>query len=275
VLGQVAARHPQHAFGDLGVPRSAWSRCAHESIVPVEYDTGLYGYSAGQHLRVTPPTEVPVPEQPTSTEEPAASLRIAVIGAGKVGRALGGRWADVGHDVVFGVRDPADPKHADAGPVATPTEAVRGREVVVVALPWASVQEVVSGLPVGDSVVVDATNPLAADARELRAHPELSGAELVAEWTGSSRVVKAFNTTGAANMVDPSYPGGIPVMLIASDDQAAAATVRGLAADLGFDPVDAGPLSAATDLEHLAMIWIRLAYPLGNGPDIAFSLLRR
>jgi hypothetical protein len=103
----------------------------------------------------------------------------------------------------------------------------------------------------------------------------LSGAQLVAEWTGSSRVVKAFNTTGSQNMADTNYPTGTPVMLVAGDDDGAKTTVRGLATDLGFDAVDAGPLTAATDLEHLAMIWIRLAYPLGNGPDQAFALLRR
>ncbi len=128
---------------------------------------------------------------------------------------------------------------------------------------------------VGDAVVVDATNPLAAGNRELQAHPELSGAEQVAAWTGSTRVVKAFNTTGSANMADPTYEGAQPAMVMAGDDEAAKAVVAGLAAELGFDPIDGGPLSAAIDLEHLAALWIRLAYPLGHGPGLAWALLRR
>lgn len=97
----------------------------------------------------------------------------------------------------------------------------------------------------------------------------------MADWTGSSRVVKAFNTTGSANMTDPRYPGGTPLMPVAGDDPTAKQVVMDLAGQIGFDPVDAGPLSGAAELEHLAALWIRLAYRLGHGPGIAFSLLRR
>jgi len=202
-------------------------------------------------------------------------VRIGIIGAGRVGSTLGRRWQDAGHDVVYGVRNPGDPRHAELGAVASPAVAAAGSDVVVVALPWNAVAPVVSELDVGHAVVVDATNPLAAGDRDLELNPELSGAELVARWTGSDRVVKAFNTTGSANMADPAYPGATPLMLVAGDDAEGKATVLDLARAIGFDAVDAGPLSAARDLEHLAMIWIRLAYSLGNGPGIAFALLRR
>lgn len=202
-------------------------------------------------------------------------MKIAVLGAGRVGRTLGGRWSAAGHDVVYGVRDPGDPKHADLAARATPADAVSGTDVVLVALPWDAAEAVLRSVDVGDAVVLDATNPLAAGARQLEGHPDLSGAELVAQWSGSRRVVKAFNTTGSANMADPSYPAAAPLLPVAGDDAAAKATALGLAAEIGFDAVDAGPLAAARDLEHLAMLWIRLAYPLGHGPGIAFALLRR
>lgn len=202
-------------------------------------------------------------------------MRIAIVGAGRVGRALGGRWAAVGHDVVYGVRDPGDPKVADLAQVATTQGAVEGADVVLIALPWAATQEVVSGLRVGDAVVLDATNPLAANARELVANPSLSGAELVRDWMGGARVVKAFNTTGSGNMVNPDYGAQRPTMPVAGDDEAAKAVAIALADEIGFAGVDTGPLSGARDLEHLAMLWIRMAYPLGNGPDFAFALLRR
>lgn len=204
-------------------------------------------------------------------------LRIAVLGAGRVGGTLGRRWAELGHDVVFGVRDPGRPR-PDLGPaplLASPADAVRGADIVLVSLPWAATEDVLRSVDVGSAVVVDATNPLAAGARELQDDPRLSGAELVAGWTGSRRVTKAFNTTGSANMADPRYPGATPVLPIAGDDAEAKVLVAALARSLGLDPVDAGPLAAARDLEHLAALWIRLAYPLGNGPDIAFALLRR
>ena len=202
-------------------------------------------------------------------------MRIAIIGAGRVGRALGTRWTEVGHDVVYGVRDPGDPKVGDLARVATPQEAVDGADVVLISLPWAATQEVVSGLDVGDAVVLDATNPLAVNARELVANPSLAGAELVRDWMGGARVVKAFNTTGSGNMANPDYGAQKPMMPVAGDDEAAKAVAIGLANEIGFAGVDTGPLSGARELEHLAMLWIRMAYPLGNGPDIAFALLRR
>lgn len=202
-------------------------------------------------------------------------MRIAIIGAGRVGRALGGRWSAVGHDVVYGVRDPRDEKHADLPHVATVQDAVEGANVVLISLPWMAMQEAVSQLTVGDAVVLDATNPLAANARELIANPTLAGAELVRDWMGGARVVKAFNTTGSGNMLNPDYGSQRPMMPVAGDDVDAKAVAIGLADEIGFAGLDVGPLSGARDLEHLAMLWIRLAYPLGNGPDIAFALLRR
>ena len=202
-------------------------------------------------------------------------MRIAIIGAGRVGRALGTRWNIVGHDVVYGVRGPRDPKHADLTGTARPEEAVRGADVVLISLPWAATKEAVSALDVGNAVVLDATNPLAVNAREMVADPTLSGAQLVSSWIGSSRVVKAFNCTGSANMVNPTYLGPKPMMPMAGDDADAKTVAIELADRIGFDAFDAGPLAAARDLEHLAVLWIRLAYQLGHGPDIAFSLLRR
>ena len=103
----------------------------------------------------------------------------------------------------------------------------------------------------------------------------MGGAELVRDWMGGARVVKAFNTTGSGNMNNPNYGSQRPMMPVAGDDADAKAVAIGLADEIGFSGVDVGALSGARDLEHLAMLWIRLAYPLGNGPDIAFALLRR
>jgi 8-hydroxy-5-deazaflavin:NADPH oxidoreductase len=86
--------------------------------------------------------------------------------------------------------------------------------------------------------------------------------------------VKIFNTTGFQNMANPVYGGEPSVMFYAGDDGEAKALAHQLAADLGFDPVDAGPLIRARELEHLALLWISLSVR-GHGRDIAFRLMRR
>lgn len=205
-------------------------------------------------------------------------MRIGVVGAGRVGGTLGERWAEVGHEITYGVRRPDDAKYArlqEHAGLALPEEAAAGAEIVLLAVPWAAARDAATSIgPVGNAVVVDATNPLAADNRGHE-RTDLSGAEQIQDWLDGGRVVKAFNTTGAGNMADPTYSSVPPMMPLVGDDEEAKRLVGRLADEIGFDPVDAGPLSAARDLEHMAVLWIRLAYTLGNGPDIAFALLRR
>jgi hypothetical protein len=88
------------------------------------------------------------------------------------------------------------------------------------------------------------------------------------------RVVKVFNTTGANNMANPRYGDGGATMFYAGDDAGAKQIASTLAAALGFEPVDAGPLVRARELEHLAMLWISLAFG-GMGREIAFRLVKR
>lgn len=207
-----------------------------------------------------------------------ARRTIAVVGAGRVGATLGHRWAGAGHAVRYGVRDPDGARHdqlREHAEVLALPDAVAGAEVVLLAVPGNAVVQVARSLPdLGTAVVVDATNPLAGD---LRTHEggATSGAEQVAAALTGGRVVKAFNTCGSAIMADPSGYEPAPVMWLAGDDADACAVVADLARDVGFDPVVAGPLTAAADLEHLAVLWIRMAYTLGHGPDFVISLQRR
>lgn len=212
-------------------------------------------------------------------------MRIAVIGTGNVGGTLGRRWAQLGHEVRFGVRDPSRGatavKGGDALPtgatVVSPAEAVRGADVVLLATPWAAVPDAVREIGDGDLagvVLVDATNPLGAGFTVDVGPAGESGAERVQALVPRARVVKAFNTTGAENMADPVYGGEPTVMFYAGDDAEAKSAVRALVAALGFDPVDAGPLARARALEHLAALWVSLAFG-GMGRGIAFKLARR
>jgi predicted dinucleotide-binding enzyme len=221
-------------------------------------------------------------------------MRIAILGAGNVGGTLGRRWAEAGHDVKFGVRRPdagADAVKGGKGQglparasVVSPAEAVRESNVVVLATPWGAVGDALreAGADAGaldGRPLLDATNPLKAGfALDVGAGGE-SGAERVQALVPNAHVVKVFNTTGAENIRDPSYGGEATVMLYAGNDIGAKRVAHELASALGFDPVDAGVLRRARELEHVAALWIALANGATGAPtlgrNIAFRLVRR
>jgi NADPH-dependent F420 reductase len=206
-------------------------------------------------------------------------MKIAIIGAGNVGTSLAGGWRKAGHDIVFGVRKPAGRKAelAGLGDVADTQEAAARAEVVVIAVPWTSVDAVATEIAAATAgkTVIDATNPIAPPYTDLAVAGSDSGAEQIARKLPQSRVVKAFNTVGAEVMADARYPDGHAVLPVAGDDASAKATALALARDLGFEPVDAGPLAMARCTEPFAMLWIKLALVQGLGRRFAFRLLRR
>ncbi len=209
-------------------------------------------------------------------------MKIAVIGAGNVGGTLGRRWAALGHEVVFGVRDPAREKYqglvtqtGGRARLAGNREACTGADAVLLATPWSTTQAALAECgSLQGQVLIDATNPLGADLRLTIGHTD-SGGEQVARWAPGARVVKAFNTTGFNIMDDPVIQGRHAVMYVAGDDPDAKAVVCDLASAIGFEAVDAGTLDSSRMLEPLAQLWIHGAYRQGLTRDYAFHLLRR
>jgi hypothetical protein len=208
-------------------------------------------------------------------------MKIAVIGTGHVGGALGTGWARAGHEVIVGSRAPDSAeveqllKAASKAKSTSSQEAAAAAEVITLAVPWKSVPDVLKqiGAEVSGKVLIDCTNP----AKEWPGmdHSGGSGGEQVARWAVAARVVKAFNTTGFENMENPKFGHEAATMFYAGDDKEAKKLVRALVSDLGFDPVDAGPLSQSHALEILASLWGGLAYGQQMGRGIAFRLLRR
>ena len=206
-------------------------------------------------------------------------MRIAIVGAGNVGQALGKGWRRAGHEVSYALRQATSNKvnalSADGARVVAMDQASASAEVVVLAVPWPAVAAVLAGLgPLDGKILVDATNPLTAKL-ELAVGFDDSAGETVARLAPGARVVKAFNTTGAENMVNTRGFAVKPMMPVAGDDVAAKDAVRMLAEELGFEAVDAGPLAMSRQLEPLAVLWIKLAYAQGFGRSFAFALARR
>lgn len=209
-------------------------------------------------------------------------MKIAVIGTGSVGGTLGRRWAELGHAVRFGVRDPADPAanalvaeiNGEARLAPVP-DAVKDAEVVVLATPYAAnAAAIASAGDLAGKILIDVTNPIAADF-SLAVGFNASGAEQVAKLAPGARVFKAMNQVGFEVMADPSFAAGKPVMFVAGDDDAGKRVVLDLVAALGFEPIDAGGLTLARLLEPYAMLWIHLMARRKMGRRFAFGLLRR
>jgi predicted dinucleotide-binding enzyme len=153
--------------------------------------------------------------------------------------------------------------------------AAAAADVIVLAVPWPAVPATIATLGgLAGTIVIDATNPIAPGLALALGYSDSAG-ETVARLAPGARVVKAFNATGADNMADSHYPSGKLMMPVAGDDAEAKRIVMGLAADLGFDPVDTGPLTMSRLLEPMAMLWIKLALVQKQGHDFGLALLRR
>jgi hypothetical protein len=201
-------------------------------------------------------------------------MKIAIIGAGNVGRALGGAWrAD--HDITYGVRSPDDAKYADLdAPAAANEAAASASDVVVLCTPWHGTEQAVKACgDLTDKVLIDCTNPLTPDFTALEVGHTTSGAEHVAAWAQGARVCKAMNQIGAPMMNQPQLPSA-PVMFVCGDDEAAKRVTADLVTQLGFEAVDAGELALARLLEPYGLVWIHLALRRGFGTNWAFGLLR-
>lgn len=203
-------------------------------------------------------------------------MRIAVMGAGNVGRALAGRFVGLGHEVVFGVRDPGAEKHAaatDDAPgagVASMADASAGVDLVVLAVPVAALGDVIEHAgDLAGSVVVDATNVLVGPIPG--GHPSV--AHHVKGLVGEVPVVKAWNTIGWETMVAPAFGDHRAVLPIAGDADGRG-IVAALAEAMGFEVLDVGDLDSAPLVEAFARIWIN-AMLSGMGRDWAFGILRR
>jgi predicted dinucleotide-binding enzyme len=202
-------------------------------------------------------------------------MKIAVIGAGNVGKALAGRFAKAGHDVAFGVRDPTAAKNAALPyPAFRTREAAASADAVVLATSWAGTEAACRDMSLTGKIVLDCTNPLAMGptGRELAVAHTNSAGEKVDGWCPGAHVYKAFNTAAAEVMVAPERMTVKPVVFVAGDDAARKPAALKLVEDTGFEARDAGPMRNARMLEYLALLYLDLAMVRGMSRTFAFAL---
>jgi 8-hydroxy-5-deazaflavin:NADPH oxidoreductase len=184
-----------------------------------------------------------------------APLKIATIGSGRQGGALGALFARQGHPVMFSSRHPEDLKAlaASAGPTAqagTVEQAVKFGDVVLLVVPYTAVEEI--GKDYGQALaakrlVIDVSNPIARRDGEAIVSwvAEQGGAGLAtAKLLPGARLVRAFNAINFRRLPEDSHRAGDPVGVpIAGDDQAAVALATRLIREIGFEPVLVGGLA--------------------------------
>lgn len=197
-------------------------------------------------------------------------MQIAVIGSGNIGGTLGAIWADAGHTVIFGARDPQSPKAQAAlgasgarARVASIADAVAQAEVVLFAIPGAAMAESVAGLgaALAGKLVIDATNQFG--------HPVMNAIAAIQQAAPSASIYRAFNSIGAENLDEPQLGGVQADMLYTGPDTA----IEPLIAAAGLRPVRVGDLSQAALVDNLGALWGALAYGQRMGRRLAFKVI--
>ena len=211
-------------------------------------------------------------------------MRIGILGSGLMGGKLGTLFARAGHDVVFSYshkRSTLETLAREAGRTAwagTPHEAAQDADVLLLAVHWNRVDDVLK--QAGDlsgKVIVTCSLPMNDGDTDLVVAHTSSGAEALAKKVPGAHVVSAFGTVPSEVLfaVFAARDGDTrPSLVYCGDDEDAKATAAELIRDVGFDPVDAGPLEVARYSEPFTLLIAKLAYEGDGGPELAYRFER-
>jgi len=211
-------------------------------------------------------------------------MRIGILGSGLMGGKLGTLFARAGHDVVFSYAR-SEPKLRRLAREAqgnarhgTPAEAAREADALLLAVHWSRVDDVLK--QAGDlsgKVLVTCSLPMNAPSTKLVVAHTTSGAEVLAKKLPRAKVVAAFGTVPSEVLFDvfeARRKATRPSMLYCGEDAGAKQVAATLIRDVGFDPVDAGPLRIARYTEPFSLLIARLAYEGDGGPELAYRFER-
>jgi predicted dinucleotide-binding enzyme len=191
-------------------------------------------------------------------------MKIAIIGKGNVGSALCNGLSPK-HETKFGHRDPKEPV----------ADAAKWGEVIILAVPHNNANDAIEAIrPYADGkTVIDVINAVGSN-MDLAISCTTSSAEETQKKLPKAHVVKAFNTVFAPNQSIGKVGDEQLTAFIAGDDLKSKQTVAQLTKDIGFDPVDCGPLKAARYLEAMGIMIINLGYSYGMGTKIGYKLVK-
>jgi len=211
-------------------------------------------------------------------------MRLGILGSGLMGSKLGTIWARAGHEVVFSY------SHSEAklkklardakgkARAGTPREAAQDAGAVLLAVHWSRVDDVLK--QAGDlsgKVIITCSLPMNADDTDLVIAHTSSGAETLAKKAPKARVVSAFGTVPSEvlfGVFAARRKATKPSLVYCGDDARSKGIAAGLIRDVGFDPVDAGPLRISRYTEPFTLLIAQLAYEGDAGPELAYCFER-
>lgn len=209
-----------------------------------------------------------------------ASMRVGVLGSGLMGGKLGTIFARAGHSVIFSYtrsRDKLERLARDAGKNAragTPAEAAKGANALLLAVHWLQFNDVLK--QAGDlsgKVVLTCSLPMNKENTELVVGRTSSAAEELAKMIPKARVVCAFNTVPSEvlfSVFESRRKSARPSLVYCGDDSKSKKIAAQLIKDVGFDPIDAGPLRIARYTEPFALLVAQLAYEQNSSPELTY-----
>jgi hypothetical protein len=210
--------------------------------------------------------------------------RIGIIGSGPVGRALGLGFCARGHEVMIGSREPSQEElqqwigqTGGRGSTGYDSEAAAfAEELAVFAVRWsgaATAAGLTGAANLAGKVVIDTTNPVTSfgSGLGLAVGCSDSAGEQVQRWFPTAKVVKCFNTPGAAHLVDPVWAEGTGDMFVCGNDAAARETVLAVAEDFGWHGIDIGEMYGARLIEPMAILRMEAGRVTGR-TGVAFRL---
>jgi predicted dinucleotide-binding enzyme len=207
-------------------------------------------------------------------------MRVGILGSGLMGGKLGTIFARAGHEVVFSYarrQEKLKGLAREAGGNAragTPSEAAEGADALLLAVHWSRMDDVLA--EAGDlsgKVIVSCSLPMNADDTDLVLAHTTSGAEELAKRVPEAQVVCAFNTVPSEvlfGVFAARRQATRPSLAYCGDDSGSKGIAAELIRDVGFDPVDAGPLRIARYTEPFALLVAQLAYEGTEGPELAY-----
>ncbi len=212
-------------------------------------------------------------------------MKIGILGSGGVAQTLGAGFLKHGHEVTLGTREPGKLKEWSAqqpkAKLGSNADAARFGEVLVLAAKGTAAVEVLrsaGATNMAGKVVIDATNPIA-DAPPVHGVLQYftgindSLMERLQREFPEARFVKAFNSVGRGQMVNPPFKDR-PTMFLCGNDDEAKKTVTRILEQFGWEPADMGRVEAARAIEPLCMLWCIPGIAHNDWSARAFKLLK-